>query len=292
MKILITGATGFLGSSLLASLKNSNHKCAALLRASSNKDSILKINNKCSLFEFKNYDEISTLIYGYQPDIILHTACCYDRNNASELEIYDANYFFGKELIEASLKTKKEVFFLNAASSMPENLNMYTKSKSMLSEYGKSHGSKENFNFLDICLQFFYGPRDKESSFVMHTIDSCLKNKEPIRLTDGNQKRDFIYIDDVISAYRVIIENIHIIGKYKSIDVGSGISTSIKKFCKLVKALTNSQVELDFGYYKLRKNEPLDCKADLKILKELGWKPSYNIEKGLKSIINTKLSRG
>jgi nucleoside-diphosphate-sugar epimerase len=114
------------------------------------------------------------------------------------------------------------------------------------------------------------------------------KNNEPfIEFSSGNQLRDFIYIDDVKSAFKLIIEAAENLPNFKEIEIGSGKPISIKAIVLLVKDLIkNKATELRFGQLEDRPGETLQPFADIQELKKLGWEPIFSIEEGLRKSIN------
>ena len=132
-------------------------------------------------------------------------------------------------------------------------------------------------------LEHFYGPGDNDSKFTSYVINSCIENIPKLELTLGEQKRDFIYIDDVISAYLILLEKMDTFSdEFNEFDVGSGETISIKDFVKIVHQLTQSQSFLDFGAVPYRKGEVMLSEINIEPLARLGWECKTNLEQGLK----------
>lgn len=130
-----------------------------------------------------------------------------------------------------------------------------------------------------------YGPGDDDSKFTSYVIHSCQKNLPVLPLTLGEQKRDFIYIEDVVDAYVKVIENISKFDNQLQIELGSGHATSIRSFVELAHGLTGSNTYLAFGQIPLRENDEICLVANPQILKNLGWSPKFSIEAGIKKMI-------
>jgi nucleoside-diphosphate-sugar epimerase len=106
-------------------------------------------------------------------------------------------------------------------------------------------------------------------------------------LTLGEQKRDFIYIDDVVSAYLMIMKKaIDFDNTFIEFDVGSGQSISIRSFVETVHRLTSSQTHLSFGAMPYRQGEVMHSEADISGLSALGWKCQYDVATGIKKVID------
>lgn len=141
-------------------------------------------------------------------------------------------------------------------------------------------------HFGNIRLEHFYGPNDDNTKFTSYVIKSCLENIPELELTLGEQRRDFIYIDDVVSAYLLLLENMGSFSEpFMEFDVGSGQAVSIREFVETVHRLTASRTHLAFGALPYRDGEVMHSVADVSGLKMLGWRCCYDIEAGLKQAI-------
>ena len=83
----------------------------------------------------------------------------------------------------------------------------------------------------------------------------------------------------------IIKNNLDSFSAFTTLQVGTGVGTSYKKFATLFKYLSNSQTELNFGKLPYRDNEPMKSIADIKDLKKIGWSPVTTLEEGFKEII-------
>jgi CDP-paratose synthetase len=143
-------------------------------------------------------------------------------------------------------------------------------------------------NIINIKIHNIYGKYDSSSKLVTYIIDNCLKMAKDIMLTPGNQKRNFIYIDDVIDAYLTIMHNASYSNTIKEYKVGSGDSVTIRSLAELIKHLCHSNTKLLFGSLPYRENEVMHLESDLdNNLRVLGWKPRYTLEKGINEIISS-----
>jgi len=140
--------------------------------------------------------------------------------------------------------------------------------------------------FVNIKLEHMHGPDDDSSKFTTWIVQSCLKNIVKIELTPGEQKRDFIYIDDVVDAYKLLLKKSRQLDiGFQEFDIGSGKAVSIREFVETVKRLTGADTELAFGAKPYRENEIMHSEADITKLLALGWKPKCDLIKGLKKTI-------
>jgi nucleoside-diphosphate-sugar epimerase len=123
-------------------------------------------------------------------------------------------------------------------------------------------------------------------------IRSCLESKGDIRLTLGEQRKDFLYVQDVVRAIQLLLAGPDRFGAaFVSLDCGSGQAVSIREFVETVHRLTRSRAVLRFGALPYRENEIMFSQADTSMLQSLGWKPTVSLEEGIRSIIKEDFVR-
>ena len=286
-KILITGITGFLGSKLAIELVNNGYEVIALKRKSSSLARIECIEKDVQLYNIEELDYANVFEAHSEIDVVIHTATAYGRNNESPWEIFEANTGFPLKLLDAASNANVKKF-INTDTILDKYLNLYSLSKNHLLEWGKFYSMKNKIEFINLRLEHFYGSGDDDSKFTSFVINKCIANEDILQLTPGEQKRDFIYIDDVVSAYMTVLEKTNIKKNkwFDEYDVGSGNSVTIKEFVQTVHRLTNSKIQLNFGALPYRKSEVMISSAEIKGLLDLGWACKYNLEEGLMLTIN------
>ena len=288
-KILLTGITGFLGSKLAIELVNNGYEVIALKRKSSSLTRIECIEKDVQLYNIEEIDYANIFEAHSEIDFVIHTATAYGRNNESPWEIFEANTGFPLKLLDAASKANVKKF-INTDTILDKYLNLYSLSKNHLLEWGKFYSMKNKIEFINMRLEHFYGSGDDNSKFTSFVINKCIANEDILQLTPGEQKRDFIYIDDVVSAYMIVLEKANIDKNkwFDEYDGGSGDSVTIKEFVQTVHRLTNSKIELNFGALPYRKGEVMSSSAEVKGLLDLGWGCKYNLEEGLILTINNQ----
>ena len=231
--------------------------------------------------------EINEFVFDICPDVVIHTACCYGRGGESPLQIIDSNIRFGAVILNAIEDLKHKVSFINTGTVLSKDVSLYALTKIQFEELGSyiANKSNQNIQFINIKLQHMYGPGDDASKFSSYVIKACKDNIPTLPLTFGEQKRDFIYIDDVVDAYVKIIEGLTTLSDVEQIDLGSGVAPLLRDFVEMVHELTNSKTELLFGKIPYRENESMCMVANIEALKKLGWTPRFDIASGVKKTI-------
>lgn len=284
-QILLTGATGYLGSHLAVALLDAGYSVVALKRKTSSMRRLAPISSRITLLDLDGLDMRALFKDHGKIGFIIHTATSYGRNGESASQIADANLSFPLKLLDAAVAANVPAF-LNTDTSLDKFLNAYSLSKTQFAEWGSHFAGQKKIRFLNLRLEHFYGPGDDDTKFTTHVINSCLMNAPELKLTLGEQRRDFIYIDDVIAAYMLLLEKQELLPDwFVELDVGSGEAVTIRQFVELVQQQTASRTHLDFGAHPYREGEVMFSQADTSALRKLGWRCGYTLEQGLRLVI-------
>lgn len=289
--ILVTGINGFLGSHLAKSL-SVDHTVIGLEYQTGN---LFRLTD----FDFKVYSfaeqELELLFLENNFDVIIHTATNYRRNNESLENVIKTNILLPIKLYELAITYKVPYFintdsFFNNQSYSYNYLGEYTLSKRHLIEWLKVI-QKETV-IVNMKIFHMYGPGDSPAKFVTWIIKELIDNVPEIKLTSGEQERDFIYIDDVVNAFLIVINNLsRLKNKFNEFEVGTGYLNSISQFVTLAAQLTNSNSKLLFGSLPLREGEikGKSAVADNKPLLSLGWNFNTSLSDGINKTINATI---
>ena len=288
-KILITGGNGFLGSSLINKISKKNYLLHLLVREKSNL-SRLNLNKKIKLFQLqeKNLDNIFKI---NKYDLIIHCATNYGIEEENSSNTIYPNLLLPLQLLNLAKKYSVKSF-INTDTILNKNISSYTLSKNQFVDWLKLFS--KFLNCYNVKLEHFYGPKDNNNKFIINNICRLLRYEDKIEFTKGFQKRDFIYISDVVSALEKIIllalknnkKNLNFF-ILKTFEIGTGRQISIKSIILLIaKLIGNNKTRLEFGKLPFRKNEIMNVKVDLKNIRKLGWNSKLKLERGLTRTIN------
>ncbi len=288
--VLLTGATGFLGSKLLENFIVQNYNVVIIKRKKSN---LYRIKHLQGKYHSVDIDDINldTLFQQYSIKTVVHTACNYGRNGENSLDILKANMTFGIEILEFSIKWKVKTF-INTDTALPSNLSIYSKSKSYFRDWLEYHATK--IQIVNIRLEHLYGPNDDSNKFVPWLIDQMLNSTDPIRLTSGIQKRDFVFISDVVNAYNVILSS-NLKESWNMFDITTNNFVELKKIIELLvdkmelKFNLKIRHRLVFDALPYRKGELMIPDMNNRSLLDLGWRSKVAIDEGFDIILNNYL---
>lgn len=291
--ILLTGATGFLGSKILKKIVDEGYNVVVLVRKESNLSRIQNVNGAFKLFyideKLDNFDE---LFEKFKIDTIIHTATEYGRNlNTSNVLM--TNLIFPIKLIESGLRQglktfiNSDTFFGKPKFSNSSYLSQYTNSKKYFLDY--LFAKKEEIKVVNLRLEHIFGEFDSKNKFVTDILHKLLKSENEILLTDGMQKRDFIYVEDVVEAYLRVLHNIDSIDNLTEFEVGRGESVSVRLFVELMAKQSKSKSKLVFGAIQSKVDEIQCSVANIEPLYKIGWKPKYDLQTSISKVIELEL---
>lgn len=281
--ILITGITGYLGKRLSSAILKQGFNIIGLTPSKS--DSIPQ-NSALKLY-YLDETPLEEVFKSNRIDGIIHLATLYGRKGESAADMAKVNIIFPLELMVAAAKYKTS-FFINTDTILTPALNPYALTKHQTKQWLDMFNNE--FAAVNLRLDHFYGPQDSDVKFIAYLLKQLKAEVKSIPLTPGDQTRDFIYIDDVISAYITVI-NAALDGKFDldkthNFEVGTGVKTTIKELVLTLKKLLNNQTTvLNFGAVPYRKNEVLNYDIDTAPLKALGWQAKTMLLQGLKQTI-------
>lgn len=282
--LLVTGATGFLGSHLIRRFVADGHTVAILKRPASSLNRIADILDRLHVFDVGCLNELFVTL-GHV-DVVIHAATNYGRHGESMSAIFEANTAFPLHLLEAVIRHGTGAF-INTDTVLGPMLNAYALSKHQFKQWGQQFTRDGQFRFINLRLEHMYGAGDDPTKFTTHVIRAFLDNTPELKLTLGEQKRDFIHIDDTVDAYAVVIDRLLKFDHgFSEFEVGSGHAITIREFVETVRDLTSATTQLEFGALPYRTNEVMFSQADTTKLHKLGWTSRFDLAAGLTKMIN------
>lgn len=291
--ILITGSTGFLGSKIVKKFVEQGYDVVALVRKKSRLKRINDIEGHVDIFCLdENLNNLNILFETYKIETIIHTATEYGRNSKTS-NVFITNVILPIRLIEIGLENglknflNSDSFFGKSEFQNVNYLSDYTTSKKYFLDYLISNS--KNFKAVNLRLEHVFGEFDSDTKFVTSLLHKLLNQENEILLTNGLQKRDFVYVEDVVNAYFKVFTNINMIDSLTEFQIGRGESVTVRQFVQLMANHTKSKSKLIFGGISSNTNEIQNSVANIQLLQNLGWKPKYDLNKGIVKMIESEL---
>jgi len=278
--ILITGINGYLGSNL-AKRYAKDYTVVGL-----EYDTTDLFRLKDHQFEvYASKDGIpEDLFQKHKIDVIIHTATFYGRNNESNGQMTYANMYLPQLLLEKAIKNGCS-FFINTDTVLDRFTSSYALTKKQFKDWLQFYSNHQKIKVVNLQLEHFYGPGTANTNFITLMVQKMLRNESSIPLTKAEQNRDFLYVDDLLKVYDLMLKNSKIFGSFEEFNVGAGENTNLKEILQFIKTNTQSSSILDYGAIPYRNNELMESNNDISRLKKLGWKPKTSIKEGLLEVI-------
>lgn len=304
-KILITGAAGFVGSSL-ANYINDPKKI--MIVDDMSKGRINNLNKKLRSKLIKKPIENLSLDKFKKIDCIIHMAAqsvvkfsvddfykSSKKNLLSTLYVFEIAKKFKIPVIFASSCAVygKKIWGDDKIKNELSSLSPYAQDKYTMEQYSRM--ANEIYNIRSIGLRFFniYGPNQKESnpySGVIPIFINRAKKNRLIRINGGYQTRDFVFIDDVLKIILLLGKKLCRSKNFHGIyNICTGDSQSIERLFNLITKILQSRSKKK--YYKITKNDPIkSAGSNQRILRLLGLKRTFftKFETGLNHTIKSQ----
>ena len=306
-KILITGASGFLGSHVTRRMVQDGHDVHALMRPSSDYKNLDGLKGKFTAHrgDLGNKEALAEIIEHIKPDGVFHFAASMIQSgaHASCEELVDVNILGTLHLLEALDSTRYDFFVYSGSfleygkkerpmkeSDICEPIEFYG-----LTKLGGSLAVQQWGRLMHkptIVLRLFtpYGPRMQEGRLVERLIKSALSKSE-IAMTSPSIVRDFIFADDIAD---VCLEAAELAPTYKGeiFNLGSGVETNLEQLSELIFRLTGSSAKIRWGAYGNVVYDADTIVADMsKTWQHFSWRPRHTLEQGLQKTIQWIKSR-
>jgi nucleoside-diphosphate-sugar epimerase len=291
-KILIIGGTGFIGYHLAKRCIKEKFQVTSISSKKPSKTRLIKkIRYRyCNIKNFNELKNSTNIDFDYVVNLGGYV------NHKNKKKTYDSHFLGVKNLYKVFKDKSIKAFIQIGSSSEYGNSRSPLKEKSLcnpLMIYGRSKLMATNFllnqyklnSFPVTILRFFqiYGPSQKPNRLIPIVINSSLKNKK-FKCSDGQQLRDFLYVDDAIEAILKSLKNKK--AKGKIINIGYGKPIKVKKIILMIIDIIKKGRPL-FGKLTLRVDEPKLLFPSLNFAKKtLNWRSKIDIKKGLLRTIN------
>lgn len=286
-KILITGINGFLGSHLAIALKNNFE----VLGLEYSLDNLYRIKSENFKVYSTSKDSLETIFKENEIYVVIHVATIYRRQDEPLTDLLNTNVLLPIKLLELSKKFNVGMFlntdsFFNNEAYSYSYLSDYTLSKKHSLDWIKLLSDDSSTKIVNLKIFHMFGKNDAPTKFLPFIVQKIKDNETNIDMTPGEQTRDFIYVKDVVSAYSCVLSSFDNLKNYQEFEVGTGVSTSIRDLVILIKEITNSKSNLNFGKVPYREGEIMESNSNISSLQSLGWNAEYTLKSALKDLLH------
>jgi UDP-glucose 4-epimerase len=292
-RVLVTGARGFLGGALCRALSAGG----AELYASSREHPLIDGDGGARWRRSDPADAAAaiTLIRDVAPEVIFHMSAAVNgsRNLAAVLPTFRDGLSSTVNLLTAAAEAGVDRFVLagsveaRAQDGVPRS--PYAASKAAATTYATMFGALFGLRCVDVRISMTYGPGQGDlKKLVPYVIEEARFGRSP-SLGSGTRLADWIYVDDTVAALLAAADSPMAIGQ--SIELGTGILTSVREVVERLVKLVNPAVQPRFGAVANRPYEdeaPVDPNPAQRLLN--GWAARVELSEGLRRTVTAALN--
>jgi nucleoside-diphosphate-sugar epimerase len=300
MRYLVTGGAGFIGSNTVDELVRRGHSVVVLDDLSSGKEeNLAEIRSKITFVKGSITDIEAVHKAMQQAEYVIHLAArtSVPRSVKDPLETNKINVDGTLNVLVAARDNKvKRVVFAASSSAygetptlpktedmQPQPISPYGVTKYVGELYAQAFG--RCYGLENVCVRYFniFGPRqDPDSPYsgvLSRFATAFLEEQEPVIYGDGEQTRDFTYVDNAVQANLLACEAVTASGKV--FNIGTGGRVSLNQTVEYLRQISGKNLQVK--YDPPREGDIRDSQADITRAREvLGYEPTVMFEEGLK----------
>ncbi|KUO49054.1 MAG: CDP-abequose synthase [Desulfitibacter sp. BRH_c19] len=298
-KVLITGASGFIGSHLVKRMLEENAQVSIIARDGSDLWRVQSLIKDFAIYkaDLRDSRKINLCMNKVKPDYIFNMAAYgVDARQKDYFIAVNTNIIGTMNILNSSISTgcKK---FLNIGTCMEygdkkeiikedchlEPFNIYGSTKAATTLLAHQIAAENKIDIVTLRAFGIFGENEGSHKFFPHIILSVL-NKVDVNLTGCEQYRDYCYVENIIDGFVLAAHNDAI--KNEIFNIGTGMIYQLKYYVNKVYEKMEAVKKPNYGAIPYRSGEVWRPHPDItKIQKLLKWKPKISLEEGLNRTI-------
>jgi len=292
MKVMVTGAGGFVGAAFVARALSVGHDVVAMVRPFGNLQRLTASRVEIVYADMTNTSEVKSVMQQHRPEAIVHAAWSgvsnASRNERSQLTdnmaailaLMDAAAATGVRKF-VGIGSQAEYGLISGRigeTALPAPTSLYGATKVAVQVLAGQLCADTGIDFAWLRLFSTYGPCDNPSWLIPSMVEALLDAKRP-RTTEGRQLWDYLFIDDVGDAIRAVVESKQAVGV---LNLGSGMPVSIRSIIEQVRDIAAPGLPLVFGEIPYKADQIWHMEADIgKLTRLSGFRPKVTLTDGL-----------
>lgn len=295
-RVLVTGATGFVGHHLVGALQRQGARLALLTQRPPQgmADAVVLVG------DIRDAEWLQSRVADWQPEVVFHLAATRARQLTSQafaqavnvniegtLNLFDAvrgSQCLRRIVLVGSAEEygRGQAPFAESAREAP--VNAYSFSKVAATHLAQVFASQLQMPTVVLRPTVVYGPGQQEDMFIPGLIRSLLHGAD-FAMTQGQQTRDFLHVQDLVGA--MLLAGTAACAPGAVINVGAGRAVPINAVVAIVERLLQSSGRVLRGTLPYRPGEIMDYAVDIGRARDLlGWLPAVSLEEGLRQTID------
>jgi nucleoside-diphosphate-sugar epimerase len=289
LKVLVTGATGYIGSELATKLISMGCEVSIIKRTTSDLTGLDGILDKLSIYECnESTQSILNILGDAKPDVVVHLASLFiAEHESNDVEaLIASNLLFSTQILEAT-KVNNINFLVNTGSSWEHFNNsqydptcLYAATKHAFESILEYYIQTSELSSITLKLFDTYGPRDTRPKLVP-LMQKLALSGDSLEMSKGEQLIDIVYIDDVIEAFLISINRLQLLEVHggESYAVSSLNPITLQNLVSKYQEVSGMKVNISWGSREYRAREvmtPWNNGSNIP-----GWSPKVSLEDGL-----------
>ncbi len=286
--VIVTGASGFIGSNLSLSLIDKGFDVHILSREASDLSILSRHEGN---FTNHIYDgsiqKLKEVFEEVRPSYVFHLASLFlakhDDSNISDL--LESNIVFSTHLVEAMVSSNVK-YLINTGTSWQhfndsdyDPVNLYAATKQSFETILEFYLQTNEIKVITLKLFDTYGPKDPRKK-ILSLLNDYAKSGETLLMSPGEQMIDLVHIDDIIKAYELAYESIDLQAeRHIQYGISSNRPLSLKDLVLVFEGVLGAKVRIDWGKREYREREVMV--PWIKSAQLPGWKAEITLEEGL-----------
>jgi nucleoside-diphosphate-sugar epimerase len=290
-RVIITGATGYIGYNLLIKLIDLGWSVAIIKRRNSDISKIKDYN--IEMFDYDGtIDSLKEAFHKFKPEGIFHLASeMVIKHNEEDVDrLINSNLLFGTLVLEAmnSCGIKK---FINTSTfwQTPEGkeynpYTLYTSLKQAFEDILKFYANDNHIKSISLRLPDIYGPDDNRAK-ILNLVKQAAITGNRLEMTLGEQEMDLLYIEDVVQGFIRAYELLdHTENDFKVYSLSSLNPSRLRKTVEIFEKVNNIPLNIEWGAIPYRENQIMKISLPKNVLPK--WESKVSLDEGLKKFMN------
>lgn len=292
MRIVITGATGFIGQNFIPMLVENEPSVEIMtLNRSVEKAQQLFPQPQCRHI---SVEEMAQIVE-FNPEMVYHLATLSTSRNDWEIiePMMAANITFGVQLLHYISQCKELKLFVNVGSFAQYRLGtqqvsdayLYTATKTAFRQFVEYYSELYGFKYVQLVPYTIYGGKDTAKKLIDYIIEATTSDT-PVDMTLGEQVLDFTHVEDVAGFFLHLIRNLNLFAGIRNgeeFHVGTGRGTTPRELAAIVEREFGKKCNINWGGRPYRPMDTMYAVAPIaKNLELLKWKAKVSVEEGVK----------
>jgi len=289
-KVLLTGATGFVGSNLARRLVAEDWDTHIIVRHNSEMTLLEKIADRLTIYRHDGTTAGMFQIFEKaKPNLVFHLTSLFVANHASNevVKLMNSNIVFGAQLLEA-MSAYSIYCLVNTGTSWQHYqqdeyspVNLYAATKEAFEAILKFYVETTDLKAITLKLFDTYG-RDDPRPKLFKFLRDAAKNQSPLDMSPGKQLIDLVYIDDVVEAYLIAAEHLQNgeVCEHERYDVSSGNPISLREIANLYEKEIKCTLPIKWGAKAYRPREVMA--PSYRGVRLPGWQSRVSLSEGIR----------